>query len=49
VPKTSIYALNNVTLLFFTLDIANKGDTHALLEDKGLSRLKHLLGQDYMP
>jgi alanine dehydrogenase len=48
-PKTSIYALNNVTLLFFTLDIANKGAAHTLLEDEGLSRLKRSFGQDYMP
>jgi alanine dehydrogenase len=35
VPKTSTYALNNVTLPF-ALDIANKGVTQALLEDEHL-------------
>jgi len=32
VPKTSTYALNNVTL--FALDITNKGVIQALLDDK---------------
>jgi alanine dehydrogenase len=35
VPKTSTYALNNVTLPF-ALDIANKGVTQALLDDEHL-------------
>ena len=35
VPKTSNYALNNVTLPF-ALDIANKGVIQALLDDEGL-------------
>ena len=35
VPKTSTYALNNVTLPF-ALDLANKGVTQALLDDEHL-------------